>query len=90
MVFQLLNVFFLNKFIFDTNKVVASEFLAVNLDLCGLLIHKSQVKSKSGLLNNSAKYMLNIRGSSKTAFCNYTMAFFLTFVKFNLSISDLA
>ncbi|RNA33224.1 hypothetical protein BpHYR1_014226 [Brachionus plicatilis] len=27
-----------NKFIFDTNKVVASKFLAVNLDLCGLLI----------------------------------------------------
>ncbi|RNA38562.1 hypothetical protein BpHYR1_052989 [Brachionus plicatilis] len=27
-----------NKFNFDTNKVVASKFLAVNLELCDLLI----------------------------------------------------
>ncbi|RNA00076.1 hypothetical protein BpHYR1_010251 [Brachionus plicatilis] len=36
---QLLQRF--NKSIFDTNKVVASKFLAVNLDLCGLLILKT-------------------------------------------------
>ncbi|RMZ97545.1 hypothetical protein BpHYR1_045653 [Brachionus plicatilis] len=33
-----------NKSTFDTNKVVASKFLAVNLNLCGLLIHDFDLK----------------------------------------------